>query len=79
MPYEILFIDDGSRDESVPLLRESGTSGGRTRRAWSCWRATRASTLAILAGFELGARQLRHHARCGLCRTRRKKSRTSSR
>ena len=52
VPYEILFVDDGSRDESVPLLREQ-----YQRRPDSTRVVVLASNagqhMAILAGFEL--------------------------
>jgi undecaprenyl-phosphate 4-deoxy-4-formamido-L-arabinose transferase len=56
LPYEILFIDDGSRDESVPLLREQ-----YQRRPDSTRVVVLASNagqhMAILAGFELARGQ----------------------
>jgi undecaprenyl-phosphate 4-deoxy-4-formamido-L-arabinose transferase len=56
VPYEILFIDDGSRDESVPLLREQ-----YERRPDSTRVVVLASNagqhMAILAGFELARGQ----------------------
>lgn len=52
VPYEIVFVDDGSRDESVPLLREQ-----YERRPDATRVVVLASNvgqhMAILAGFEL--------------------------
>ena len=52
VPYEILFIDDGSRDESVPLLREQYERRPDATRV-VVLASNAGQHMAILAGFEL--------------------------
>jgi undecaprenyl-phosphate 4-deoxy-4-formamido-L-arabinose transferase len=52
VPYEILFIDDGSRDESVPLLREQFQRRPDATRV-VVLASNAGQHMAILAGFEL--------------------------
>jgi undecaprenyl-phosphate 4-deoxy-4-formamido-L-arabinose transferase len=52
VPYEILFVDDGSRDESVPLLREQYERRPDATRV-VVLASNAGQHMAILAGFEL--------------------------
>jgi undecaprenyl-phosphate 4-deoxy-4-formamido-L-arabinose transferase len=52
VPYEILFVDDGSRDESVPLLREQYQRRPDATRV-VVLASNAGQHMAILAGFEL--------------------------
>lgn len=52
VPYEILFIDDGSRDESVPILREQFQRRPDSTRV-VVLASNAGQHMAILAGFEL--------------------------
>ena len=52
VPYEILFVDDGSRDESVPLLREQYERQPDATRV-VVLASNAGQHMAILAGFEL--------------------------
>jgi len=52
VPYEILFIDDGSRDQSVPLLREQFQRRPDATRV-VVLASNAGQHMAILAGFEL--------------------------
>jgi len=56
MPYEILFIDDGSRDESVPILREQYERRPDATRV-VVLASNAGQHMAILAGFELARGQ----------------------
>src|SRR5262249_27113895 len=52
VPYEVLFIDDGSRDNSVPMLREQFQRRPDTTRV-VVLASNAGQHMAILAGFEL--------------------------
>jgi undecaprenyl-phosphate 4-deoxy-4-formamido-L-arabinose transferase len=52
LPYEILFVDDGSRDNSVPMLREQYQRRPDATRV-VVLAANAGQHMAILAGFEL--------------------------
>ena len=63
VPYEVIFVNDGSRDRSAALLREQFDAPPRRRRGSSCSTRNYGQHMAIIAGFERVPRRARRHAR----------------
>src|SRR5271154_3654589 len=62
--YEIVFVNDGSKDRSVALLRQQFSQRPKETRL-GMFHANFGQHSAVIAGFGVGARRVRGHAGCG--------------